>query len=242
MQKVGQAELNLVLNEEYGDKIAVYLQKEYDTPYIDLSLQAPFGLSASKTWFTAVADFFKVSHESIESEYTNVRKKCYSALITASSYSNDLRGTPFAIFGDSSQVYALLTFFYEYLGLLPVAVGIKEAGTKNSETLKNYINQNLPNTTILVNPDQYALADCLTQTSPNLLFGSSIEKNISLSLPKPPQFIPITFPYYERVTLTNRPLTGFNGVLTLVEDIINAITHVKYHSEDDDKNCPIKNA
>jgi light-independent protochlorophyllide reductase B subunit len=240
MQKVGQAELNLVLNEEYGDKIAVYLEKEHNTPYIDLSLQAPYGLSASKTWFTAIADFFKISSEIIEHEYSRIRKKCRPALITASSYTNDLRGIPFAIFGDSSQVYALTTFFYEYLGLLPVTVGIKEAGTKNSEALKNYVTQNLPNTPILVNPDQYMLIDYFNQTKPFLLFGSSIEKTISLTLQKPPQFIPITFPYHEKVTLTNRPLTGFNGVLTLVEDTINAITHAKHQAEAENGNCAIK--
>ncbi|MCL1971283.1 MAG: nitrogenase component 1 [Candidatus Bathyarchaeota archaeon] len=230
MQKVGKAELNLVLNEEYGDKIATYLEKEHGTPYIDLRLQVPYGLSASEKWFTAVTNFFGISNEIITNEQNRIQKKCYTALITNSAYNNNLRGIPFAIFGDSSQVYALLTFFYEYLGLLPVAIGIKETGTKNSENLKKYVDQNLPNTPILVNPDQYMIIDCLNQTTPSLLFGSSIEKNISLTLQKQLQFIPITFPYYEKVTLTNRPLTGFNGVLTLVEDIINALIHVKHNS------------
>ena len=87
--------------------------------------------------------------------------------------------------------------------------------------------QNLPNTPILVNPDQYELIECFNQTAPRLLLGSSIEKHISLMLPKPPRFIPITFPYHEKITLTNRPLIGFNGSLTLVEDIVNAVKSIE---------------
>ncbi|MDR2699833.1 MAG: nitrogenase component 1 [Nitrososphaerota archaeon] len=242
MQKVGQAELNLVLNEEYGNKIATYLEKEYGIPYICLNLQAPYGLSASEKWFSAVADFFGLSSKVITVEYGRVRQKCRNALLSVSSSANDLRGTPFAIFGDSSQVYALMTFFYEYLGLLPVVLGVKEVGAENFECLKNYVAQNLPNTALLVNPDQYELIDCFNQTMPYLLFGSSIEKNISLTFQKPPQFIPITFPYYEKTILTHRPIVGFNGVLTIVEDIINAIAYAKHRFEDEDKSCPIKDA
>ncbi|MCL2643692.1 MAG: nitrogenase component 1 [Candidatus Bathyarchaeota archaeon] len=228
LQRASQAELNLVLNEEYGDKIASYLENKCGIPHIDLNLQAPYGLSASEAWFKAVADFFEISSETITLESSRVRKKCYPALARVSSFTSSLRGMPFAVFGDSSQVYALTTFLYEYLGMLPVVVGIKESGPKNSESIKAYLSRNLLNAPVLVNPDQYELMDYLRKTTPSLLLGSGIEKNISLLLPSPPQFIPITFPYHERVTLTNRPLMGFNGVLTLIEDILNAVRHVKY--------------
>lgn len=227
LQKVSQAELNLVLNEEYGDRVASYLETEYGIPSINLNLQAPYGLSASEVWFKAVADFFGISSEAITIESSRVRKKCYPALARASSLTDALRGMPFAIFGDSSQVYSLTSFLYEYLGLLPIVIGIKEIGTKNFTSLKKYLAQNLPNTPILVNPDQYELIECFNQTAPRLLLGSSIEKHISLMLPKPPRFIPITFPYHEKITLTNRPLIGFNGSLTLVEDIVNAVKSIE---------------
>ncbi|MCL2134011.1 MAG: nitrogenase component 1 [Candidatus Bathyarchaeota archaeon] len=223
IKKAGQAELNLILNEEYGDKIANYLEKEHNIPCIDLNLQAPYGISASETWFKAITEFFKIPNEIIKTKARQVRKKCYHALAQTSSYTNNLRGTPFTIFGDTSQVYALTTFFYEYLGLLPVTIGIKEIGTKNYEALKNYLTHNLPNTHLLINPDQYEITDYLNKTKPTLLFGSSIEKNISLTLQKIPHFIPTSFPYHEKIILTNRPITGFNGTLTLIEDIINAI-------------------
>lgn len=227
IQNASQAELNIVINEEYGDRIAAYLETEHSIPSIDLSLQAPYGLSASEVWFTAIADFFKISSETVLFESRRVRKKCHPAIARVSSLTDALRGMPFAIFGDSSQVYSLTVFLYEYLGLLPVAIGVKEIGANSFRALKKYLIQNLQNTRLLVNPDQYELIDCLNQTAPRLLLGSSIEKGVSLMLQSPPHFIPITFPYYERVTLTSRPLMGFNGVLTLIEDIINVIEYEK---------------
>ncbi|MDR0461388.1 MAG: nitrogenase component 1 [Nitrososphaerota archaeon] len=223
LQKAAQAELNVVLNEEYGDRIATYLEAKLGIPSVNLNSSAPYGLSASEIWFKSIADFFKVSCKPITFESCRVRKKCYPALTRASALIDVLRGLPFAIFGDSSQVYSLTSFFYEYLGMLPVAIGVKEVGAKSFESLKQYLAKNLQNISLLINPDQFELLDCLNQTAPSLLFGSSVEKHVSLMLPNPPQFIPITFPYYERVTLTNRPLIGFNGVLTIIEDVLNAI-------------------
>ncbi|MGD0072313.1 MAG: hypothetical protein ABSB71_12225 [Candidatus Bathyarchaeia archaeon] len=58
----------------------------------------------------------------------------------------------------------------------------------------------------------------------NLILGSSIEEQILESLGNERQaFIPISFPYMEKVMLTFRPLIGFNDVLTLVEDAMNSL-------------------
>jgi light-independent protochlorophyllide reductase B subunit len=226
LEKASQAELNLVVNEEYGNKISDFLEKEYGIPSVGLGLKAPYGLSASEAWFNAVADFFGFSHDAVAAESGRVRMKCYPALLRASSLANDLRGLPFGMFGDSSQVVSITSFLYEYLGMYPAVVGVKEVGAKSYGLLKKYLAANSLDTEVLFNPDQYEFLDCLNEVSPSLVLGSSIEENISLMLKQPPQFVPMTFPYYDTVLLTNRPLIGFNGVLTLIEEILNSLRRV----------------
>jgi light-independent protochlorophyllide reductase B subunit len=223
IEKASQAELNLVVNEEYGNTIADYLKKEHGIPSLALDLKAPYGLTASEKWFTAVADFFKIPQDAVASESKRVRMKCYPAILRASSLNNNLRGLPFGIFGDSSQVAAVVPFVYEYLGIYPVVIGVKEVYSKSLASLKSYLAVNSLDTIVLVNPDQYEVLDCLNKTEAAIVFGSSVEEKISKLADAPPEFIPFSFPYYDTILLTMRPLIGFNGVLTFVEDILNSL-------------------
>ncbi len=223
IEKASQAELNLVVNEEYGNAIATYMEKEYGMPSLALDLNTPYGLTASEKWFNAVADFFKISKDAVTSESKRVRMKCYPAILRASSLNNNLRGLPFGIFADSSQVAAVLPFVYEYLGMYPVVIGVKEVGARSFDSLKSYLSANALDTTVLVNPDQYELLDYLNKAEPAMIFGSSVEEKISKLADTPPGFIPLSFPYYDNILLTARPLIGFNGVLTFVEDILNSL-------------------
>jgi light-independent protochlorophyllide reductase B subunit len=228
LERAGEAALNLVLYEEYADSIADFLEKEYGTPSIGLSTPAPFGLASTEAWFSAVAEFLKLPHKPLDLLSNDVRFKCYQELSKVSGVYNTLRGVPIAVFGDSSQVYPLTAFLYEYLGLYPVIVGLKEVGPKNYAALQKYIASHSLDTSILFDPDQYETVDCLTERMPAIVFGSNTEEKLSLLLPEPPEFIPTCRPYYERTLLTMRPSVGFNGVLTLVEDTLNSFR--RYYS------------
>jgi light-independent protochlorophyllide reductase B subunit len=224
LERASQAELNIVVYEEFGDSVADFFEKTFQTPSIGLDIPAPFGLSASKAWFLEVANFFKVSRKPVDIASRRVRMKCYPALKRTA---HTLKGTSFGIFGDSSQVLPILCFLYEYLGMYPSIVGFKEVGPKSYLRLKEYIETNSLDTSVLVNPDQYEIIDSLKERTPRLVFGTATEAYLSKTLNREaPSFIPISYPYYNRVHLTTRPLIGLNGVLTLLEDILNSFNRV----------------
>jgi nitrogenase molybdenum-iron protein alpha/beta subunit len=223
LARVGEAALNLVVFEEYGDSIARFLEKEYGTPSLGLDLPSPYGLAPSEAWFKSVADFFHVSDEPLRLKSRSVRMKCYLGISRASPYNNSLRGVSFAVFGDSSQVLSIVMFLYEYLGMYPVVVGLKEVGPRSYDLLKKYLATHDLGTTVLINPDQYETIAALDKQAPALVLGGTIEEQLSVLAREPPEFIPVSFPYYEKALLTVRPLIGFNGVLGLVEDVINSV-------------------
>jgi light-independent protochlorophyllide reductase B subunit len=223
LERVGEAALNLVVYEEYGDSIAHFLEKEYGTPTIGLGGPAPYGLEASEAWFRSVADFFNLPDKPIRLKSRRARMKCYLGLSRMSRLNGALRGTQFAVFGDSSQVVPLVEFMYGYLGMYPAIVGLKEIGPKSYDLLKEYLPSNSLKTTVLLNPDQYETIEALNTCAPALLFGSGVEEQLATMVDEPPEFIPFAFPYYEKALLTVRPLIGFNGSLGLVEDVINSI-------------------
>jgi len=232
LDRVGEAALNLVVYEEYGDSIAYFLKKEYGTPSIGLDMSAPFGLGASEAWFTAVSDFFHLSPKPVVLASKHVRMKCYPELSRLSNLNNTLQGVPFAVFGDSSQLAPLVAFLHEYLGMYPAVVGIREVGSYSYDSLKKYLSTNSLETLVMVNPDQYEIIDALNEHVPPLVFGSDIEAHLSMMLAELPVFIPVSFPLYEHVLLTRCPLLGFNGVLTIVESIINSFKRYQLTKND----------
>jgi light-independent protochlorophyllide reductase B subunit len=224
LKQSSKAELNLVVYEEYGDTVAKFLEAEFGIPSLGASEMAPFGLAASENWFGLIADHFGFPRQKIESESKRVRMKCYGSLERVSSLTGGLKGLTFAVFGDSSQVAPLTVFFHKYLGMYPDVIGVREMGKANRASIERYIKENSLDTTFLVSPDQYAIRETLLDKAPNLILGSSIEERILETLENKRQaFMPVSFPYTEKVMLTYRPLMGFNGVLTLVEDALNSL-------------------
>jgi nitrogenase molybdenum-iron protein alpha/beta subunit len=223
ISNAGRAELNLVVHEEYGDTIAGHLEKEFGTPAIGVKECAPIGLAGSEEWFGAIARHFGLSDDILRAESERVRMKCYNALEKASTFSGKPRGMTFAVFGDSSQVAPLVIFLHQYLGMYPVLVGLRETGSNSEAMMRGYFEKNSIDPLILMNPDQYAIMEGMVEREPELVLGSSIEAWISRTMEgREAAFVPIALPYNERITLTERPLLGFNGVLTLVEDVLNS--------------------
>ena len=228
IEQAAKAELNVVLYEEYGDTIAKFLERNSGVPAIGIKEQSPLGLTASEQWFNSIAKFFGLPGETVESESTKVRMKCYRTLERLSSLTGGLKGKTFAVFGDSSTIAPLTIFLHKYLGMYPEIVGLREIGRYNKSSIETYLSENSLDTRVLFSPDQYEIQRNLLNRRPHLIYGSAVEERICKTLHNKHQaFIPISHPYSERVLLTFRPTIGFNGALTLVEDTINSIKEVE---------------
>lgn len=157
LERAGQAELNMVVYEEYGDSIAAHFKKEFGTPSIGINELAPIGLNCSEAWLKAVADRLGLQKEPVEAEAERVGTRCCNALERVSRFSGGPKGMTFGIFGDSSQVAPAMVFLHQYLGMYPALVGLREAGRTNCAFIKDYIAKNSMDTAVLMHPDQYAI-------------------------------------------------------------------------------------
>ena len=223
LERAGQAELNVVVCEEYGDTIAAYLEKEFGTPLMGINEPAPIGLSGSELWVKTIADRLGLPKEPVEAEAKKVKRRCCHALERVSRYSGKPKGMTFGIFGDSSQVAPAMAFLHQYLGMYPAVLGIREAGKTSRAFINDYIAKNSMDTTVLMDPDQYIVKEHLIERRPDIVLGSSIEEYIVNGLDQKTAFAPFSFPYNKKIILTARPTLGFNGALTLLEDVLNAL-------------------
>ncbi len=152
-----------------------------------------------------------------------VKRRTYLALRGFQGTRGFLKGLTFGIFADSYTVFPLLKFLYEYLGLYPKIIGLKSIGKINYSSIKKYLKENNLETVLLDFYNQIDLKNAFANEDLDIIFGSSLEKNIIRYLNKETSFINISIPSDEKSIITFRPLMGINGVLTLVEELINSI-------------------
>jgi len=225
IRRAASASLNLVVYEEYGDRVADFMEKRFAIPSLPLTTLAPIGPAAIEGWASRIGERLGVETKALRNDLVEARKKCYSALVRVNSVSGIPKGVPFAIFGDSSIVAPSLSFLHDYMGMYPCLVGLKEVGGQNLRFIKDFLESANPDCPILIRPDQFQIRDALAERDPEILFGSSIEQQISRTVWREPRpFVPIETPVWGRLTLTHRPIVGPNGMLTLVEEILNQLS------------------
>ena len=76
---------------------------------------------------------------------------------------------------------------------------------------------------ILIDPQQTLVREALQELRPRLILGRSIDREVSMYVEDyNPWHVSITYPITDRFIL-NRSYIGFNGAITLVEDIHNSL-------------------
>lgn len=225
LRRLRSAALNVVTQEECGDQIARYLERAYGMPYLPLDVLSPFGIEATHRWGHEIARALGVSPEPWEGMSREVRSTVVRALSRFATRTGLPRGVPFAVIGDSSQAAALLLFLTDYLGMRPVIVGLHEVGARSLAFIEYFLHERRLPAPVLVHPDQYRLEEALRQHLPWLVLGGGFEEQMLLSWPRDrrPLFIDTAYPGWRTVRLVHRPLMGWGGILTLVEELINTL-------------------
>ncbi|MBI4483202.1 MAG: nitrogenase component 1 [Acidobacteria bacterium] len=225
IRQLRSAALNVVTQEEYGGQLAAFLEKSYGMPFLSLDVLSPYGIEATDVWGREVARALGVSGEPWELSSQRTRKKAVHALARFATRTGLPRGVPYAFVGDSSQAASWTLFLTDYLGMRPVVLGLHEVGERSLAFLKHFLRERNLSADLLVHPDQYVLQESLRERSPWVVLGSRFEEQILLSWPSQsrPLFIEAAYPGWGKVRLTHRPLMGWDGCLTLLEDLINAL-------------------
>jgi nitrogenase molybdenum-iron protein beta chain len=210
--QASRASLNVVIGGE-GLKLARRMEEEFSTPYI--VVQYPYGLNGSEEFLKTFCEELnvKIGDEIIEKE----RKKARGIVEKAVFYLQGIYGLTCSVVGDSCKAPSLAAFLNAELGL---AVDVLAITSKN-----NYCDKTLENVTcadeVMIEPDRFDLHNRLERGDTQLLFGSTFEKGISHEIDVP--LIRFSFPEVDHISLTSAPFAGFNGTITWMEEIINAI-------------------
>lgn len=225
LRTAGAAALHVSVFEESGEAVAESLTRRFGTPRLDPRLLAPIGLQATEAWLSAICEDLGVSGEPLRAASEATRRRCAQAIARADANLGLPRGCTFAIVAEASVVAPLTLFLVDYLGMVPVLLAITERGMQAEAFLNWFLPERHLSPVRLIVPDPPELADALRPARPDVLYGSTGDGLIARSVwgPEAPPCVTVGWPAWGEVRLTHRPLIGFAGVLTLVEETLTAL-------------------
>ena len=221
-RRLPQAALNLVTSP-WGRDAARLLHEKYGTPWVEIS-GVPVGaqgvgalldlLSEKLTLDVETVNAFRIKQESLFDR--NV------ARIAPYYYTGGFQ-REFAIVGESGIIPSITAFLVETLGLIPKLVIITDPLPEDprdqwAEPLRGYLASF--QAALVFSEDAGEIDDLLSASQADLILGSSLERSVADKLDA--TFLPISFPIANRLIL-NRSYAGYEGGLTLIEDLGSAI-------------------
>lgn len=223
IQRLPEADLNLVVRDELALKAAVALKKAFGTPYLSAGL--PYGIEGTLLWLRKIAAALPGADlAAIEQEAEKIKQRL------------QFRG------GNTQSLWGPLWFDTVLVSGPPSeAAGIAEAIRSEWVDTGRLIvcfthaadlHPNAADEIYIVERNDAAIKTMYENWDNGLVLGSSMEAGKLLRLQKPFVNCNIAFPTYHEMSVTDLPLCGLRGATLLFEKIWNAklqdaMAHVK---------------
>ncbi|GHS95475.1 oxidoreductase nitrogenase component 1 [Planctomycetales bacterium] len=237
IKKSAGARLNIVLSDLYGIEAAELFKELHGVDFISTPL--PFGAAATERFLRTVGAALKVSDEAVEKIIDAEGRRHYEYLEGLLEVFNDMEAQRYAIvIGDANYAFATADFLAEDLGFLPDLIAVTDdltaekreiLLTKRSARVAGRYGEKSP---VVFIADGAHLTEAVDDTwraeswkkyhpakRPAIVVGSSLDRGLAAALGA--AHLTVAFPVSNRAVL-NRGYTGYDGGLTLAEDVISS--------------------
>jgi nitrogenase molybdenum-iron protein beta chain len=235
LEEAGDAELNIVTSKYYGLKAAATFKEVHGTPW--LSTQLPIGPAATSDFLRDIGQALGLDEKDVEL-FINAETKAYWDYVSrfADAY-NDMDLQRYAVVvGDANYAPALTRFLSDDLGWLPELTVVTDAlDIDQRAPIEQYLAKLKSGykTHVVYETDASEVPRHLSELwpandgsryykafSPAFVIGSHEERQFANSIKA--GHLTVSYPIADRIIL-NRGYTGFEGSLTLIEDIFGVL-------------------
>jgi nitrogenase molybdenum-iron protein beta chain len=235
VRNAGDASLSILASEFFGLETALAFEETHGIPYC--ALPFPIGPTATENFLRAVAGKMEIRDKDVNELLDRETKNYFRYVERVADAYNDLDWQRYAVVvGDANYAPAITKFLADDLGWLPelmvVTNGLSEEGmgkiSRSIETLssgypvsiayetdpteiKNHFWKHIPRRSDSMYQDSF---------SPGFVVGSHLEREFATDVGA--GHLTVSYPVGNRIVL-NRGYAGFDGSLSLIEDLLSVI-------------------
>jgi light-independent protochlorophyllide reductase subunit B len=214
-----KAWFNIVPYKEIGLLTAVFLEKEFDMPYIDIT---PMGIVETSRFIKKIEKILRIKNFAVN--FDNYIEKqtrfiSQSAWFSRSIDCQNLIGKKAVVFGDATHAVAITKILVREMGINVLWAGTycKYNQIWFRKELENICNE------ILITEDHNLVAKYITKSEPAAIFGTQMERHIGKRLNIPCGVISAPV-HIQNFPLSYRPFFGYEGANQIADLIYNSFT------------------
>ncbi len=117
IEKIPAADLNIVLNPEYGYNTAIFLKEMYKTSYY-ICDGPPIGFEATEKFMRDICGILNKDCSLFTAESEKSRADAYAFISRVNSLTGLPKGVNFALEGTYSEIYSYTSFLVKYFGMI----------------------------------------------------------------------------------------------------------------------------
>lgn len=219
LSQVTKAWFNFVPYREIGVLTAEYLQQNYNMPFINI---VPIGITQMQQCIVSIQTMVQnLGYHVNYAEYIKRQTRfiSQSAWFSRSIDCQNLTGKKAIVFGDSTHASAITRILASEMSIKVVWSGTY--CLHDADWFKNEVSHLCDQ--VIISDDHTLIADLITKTEPDAIFGTQMERHIGkrLSIPCGVISSPV---HIQNFPLSYKPFLGYEGTNQIADLIYNSFT------------------
>ncbi|MBD1861014.1 MULTISPECIES: ferredoxin:protochlorophyllide reductase (ATP-dependent) subunit B [Trichocoleus] len=219
LKNLPKAWFNLVPYRELGLMTARYLEKEFGTPYVDIT---PMGVVETARCIRKIQQVINAQGANVDYEnFINEQTLHVSqaAWFSRSIDCQNLTGKKAVVFGDNTHAAAMTKILAREMGIQVVLAGTycKYDADWFREQVSEYCDE------ILISDDNGAIGDAIARLEPSAIFGTQMERHVGKRLDIPCGVIAAPI-HIQNFPIGYKPFLGYEGTNQVVDLVYNSFT------------------
>ncbi len=199
---ISTAELNVVVDMDYGSKVAEHLKDRFGTPYVSVM---PLGFKGCERMIEGICSIMGKDPSPAMDDLIRWRKRTSQKILTLEKRYVRIGGRTFSVHGTPCFAENLAHFMEDYLGLVPCAI----QSDREMEGFELFGSK---------------VPDSIWDTETDVTFASGSEIKALVDRKVAVGGVEIREPSEQPVSIIGRPIFGTMGAVHLIEDTLNILS------------------
>lgn len=221
LKNLPKAWFNIVPYREIGLMTAIYLEKEFEMPYIDIT---PMGIIQTEAFIRKIAEVLNLLDQYNDYNYNyyidqQTRFVSQAAWFARSIDCQNLTDKKAVVFGDATHSVAMTKILVREMGIRVACAGTycQTDADWFREQVWGFCDE------VLITDDHTQVGDMIARIEPSAIFGTQMERHVGKRLDIPCGVISAPV-HIQNFPLGYRPFLGYEGTNQIADLVYNSFT------------------